>query len=351
MSRRALTLLLAGVLAVGMALAAGSASVPYVALGPGPTYDTLGEVGGTPVIAVTGRRTYPTEGKLDLTTVGVRSPLTLVAALQAWFDEEFAVVPRDVVYPPDKTDEQVTEQNTRAMTTSQDAATTAALRQLGIPVATEVVVAAVNEDAPAAGRLQPGDVVTAVDGEAVEDSEALRAAVGGREPGAAVTLSFLRAGRTTTTTLTTATARGEDGPRPVIGVEPQDRADYPFEVTISLKEVGGPSAGLMFALGIVDKLDAQPLTGGAHVAGTGEILPDGAVRPIGGIPQKLLGARKKGATVFLTPAANCAHALGALPAGLQLVRVATLRDALEGLRVLRDGGTPRGCEPTASAAR
>ena len=351
MSRRALTLLLAGLLAVGMALSAGVATVPYVALGPGPTYDTLGEVGGTPVIAVEGRRTYPTEGELDLTTVGVQTPLTLVQALQGWFDDELAIVPRDVVYPPDRTDEQVTEQNTRAMTTSQDAATTAALRQLGIPIDTQVVVAKVNEDAPAAGRLQPGDVVTAVDGEAVDDSDALRAAVGGREPGAPVTLSFLRAGRTTTTTLTTATAQSEDGPRPVIGVEPQDRADYPFDVTITLKEVGGPSAGLMFALGIVDKLDAQPLTGGTHVAGTGEISPDGVVRPIGGIPQKLLGARRKGATVFLTPAANCAEALGALPAGLQLVRVDTLRDALEGLRLLRDGGAPRGCEPTASAAR
>ena len=351
MSRRALTLLLSGLLALGMTLAAGAATVPYVALGPGPAYDTLGAVSGTPVISIAGRRTYPTEGHLDLTTVGVQSPLTLVEALQGWFDDEFAVVPRDVVYPPDETDQQVTEQNTRAMTTSQDAATTAALRQLGIPIATRVVVASVNEHAPASGRLQAGDVVTAVDGRAVGDSAALRTAVGGRKPGAPVTVSFLRAGRTTTTTLTTATAKGDDGPRPVIGVEPQDRADYPFRVTITLKEVGGPSAGLMFALGIVDKLDAQPLTGGRHVAGTGEISPDGVVRPIGGIPQKLLGARKKGATVFLTPAANCAEALGALPKGLQLVRVESLRDALEGLRVLRDGGTPRGCAPSASAAR
>ncbi len=351
MSRRGLTLLLAGLLAVGLAASAAVARVPYVALGPGPTYDTLGSVGGTPVIAVEGRRTYPTEGMLDLTTVGVTPRLTLFEAVQGWFDDDLAVVPREVVYPPDQTDEQVDAENTRAMTTSQDAATTAALRQLGVPIATEVVVAAVSKGAPASGQAAAG-----------RRRHRGRRRAGGRRQGAARRRQQPGPGRArhrvlpprrqaaATAVLTTVAAPGETPARAVIGVEPQDRADYPFDVTISLKEVGGPSAGLMFALGIIDKLDAPALTGGTHVAGTGEISPDGAVGPIGGIPQKLLGARKKGATVFLTPAANCAEALGALPSGLTLVRVTTLQDALEGLRVLRDGGTPRGCAPAASAA-
>ncbi|MCW2605803.1 MAG: hypothetical protein JWO60_496, partial [Frankiales bacterium] len=350
MSRRGLTLLLASLLALGMTASAAVATVPYVALGPGPTYDTLGTVGGTPVISVSGRRTYPTEGELDLTTVGVVPRLTLVEALQGWFDDDLAVVPREVVYPADKSDEEVDAANSQAMTTSQDAATSAALRQLGIPITTEVVVASVKQGAPASGQLQPGDVVTSVDGTPVRDSKALRAAVSARTPGDVVSLDFTRAGASRTARLTTAAAEGEETPRAVIGVEPQDRADYPFDVTIRLKEVGGPSAGLMFALGIIDKLEPQPLTGGTHVAGTGEISPDGVVGPIGGIPQKLLGARKKGATVFLTPAANCAEALGAVPAGLRLVRVETLKDALEGLRQVRDGGAPRGCEPASAAA-
>ncbi|MCW2778772.1 MAG: hypothetical protein JWN17_2497 [Frankiales bacterium] len=350
MSRRSLTLLLASLLAVGLSLAAAVATVPYVALGPGPAYDTLGSVGGTPVITVKGRKTYPTQGMLDLTTVGVVPQLTLVEALKDWFDSDLAVVPREVVYPPDQTDAQVDAENTQAMTTSQDNATTAALRQLGIPIATQVVVAAVSKGSPAEGQLLPGDVVTAVDGKPVADGKALRTAVSSRTPGARVAVTVQRAGASRTLTLTTAAAKGETPARAVIGVEPQDRADYPFDVTIRLREVGGPSAGLMFALGIIDKLEPVQLTGGTHVAGTGEISPDGVVGPIGGIPQKLLGARKKGATVFLTPAGNCKEALGALPSGLRLVRVTTLKDALEGLRVLRDGGKPASCADPVSAA-
>ncbi|MCU1691406.1 MAG: putative secreted protein [Frankiales bacterium] len=350
MSRRGLTLLLASLLAVGMTAAAAVAKVPYVALGPGPAYDTLGSVQGTPVITVRGRATYPTKGALDLTTVGVVPQLTLAEALKDWFDDSLAVVPREVIYPPDQSDAQVDAENSQAMQTSQDSATTAALRQLGIPITTEVVVADIAAGAPATGKLQAGDVVTAVDGAAVRDGKALRAAVSAVRPGDAVSIAFTRAGKPSTVSITTGTATGEPAPRAVIGVEPQDRADYPFDVTISLREVGGPSAGLMFALGLIDKLEPADLTGGRHVAGTGEITPEGVVGPIGGIPQKLLGARKKGATVFLTPAQNCEEALGALPDGLQLVRVTTLKDALQGLRVLRDGGKPAGCAPTASAA-
>lgn len=343
MSRRGLTLLLSTLLALALVAAAAVATVPYVALGPGPVYDALGSVGGTPVIQVSGRRTYPTTGHLDLTTVGVVPRLTLARALQGWFDGDLAVVPRDVVYDPDQTDAQVDRENSVAMQASQDSATTAALHELGIPITTEVVVGSVTAGAPAAGALRPGDVVTAVDGTAVADGRALRQQVSAREPGTPVTLALVRGGQPRTVTLTTAASTGAPPVRAVIGVEPQDRAEYPFDVTIRLKDVGGPSAGMMFALGLVDKLDPTDLTAGRHVAGTGEISPDGTVGPIGGITQKLLGARRKGASVFLTPAANCEEALEAAPKGLTLVRVSTLREALEGLRTVRDGGTPRGC--------
>ncbi len=353
MSRRGLTLLLASLLAVGLTLAAAVAKVPYVALGPGPAYDTLGSVSGVPVITVRGRTTYPTTGQLDLTTVGVVPQLTLAEALKDWFDDDLAVVPREVVYPADETDAEVDAENTQAMQTSQDSATTAALRQLGIPISTEVLVGEVSEGAPATGKLQVGDVVTSVDGRPVADGKALQRAVSAVAPGSVVDIAYRRAGKAASAAITTGSVTDPDAtaPRAVIGVRPQDRiVKYPFDVTISLREVGGPSAGLMFALGLTDKLDPVALTGGRHVAGTGEITPDGVVRPIGGIPQKLLGARKRGATVFLTPAANCAEALGALPAGLQLIRVTTLKDALQGLRALRDGGTPTGCATAATAS-
>jgi len=120
-------------------------------------------------------------------------------------------------------------------------------------------------------------------------------------------------------------------------VEIRDEADYPFSVEISLKDVGGPSAGLMFALGIVDKLTPGSLTGGKFIAGTGTIDDSGHVGAIGGIAQKMVGARRKGATVFLSPAGNCAQARDTVPDGLRLVRVKTLSDAVEALEDLKAG--------------
>jgi PDZ domain-containing protein len=262
--------------------------------------------------------------------------------MKGWLDDEVAVVPREVLYPQDQTTEQIQQRNTETMQLSQDSATTAALRELGIPIATEVVVRAVTEGAPAAGRLESGDVLTSVEGKKVTKASELRAAIGARPAGAVVKIGYIRDGEPGTVDITTARASDTEA-RAVIGVEPGEQADYPFDVQIQLKDVGGPSAGLMFALGIIDKLDEPPLTGGAYVAGTGEISPEGVVGPIGGIAQKLLGARRKGATLFLTPAANCAEAAAARPDGLTLAKVATLDDALTALQVTRDGGTPVSC--------
>ena len=338
MSRRTLTLLLSTLLATCLVVGALVAQVPYVALGPGPTFDTLGDEKGKPVINIVGRATYPTNGRLDLTTVGVQSSLTLGEALQGWFRRDEAVVPRDLVFPPGQTDEQVDAENTRAMSASQDAATTAALAALDIPVAVEV--AGVADGAPAQGRLQPDDVLTSVDGTPVTDPVQLRTLIGDRAVGDAVRIGYRRGSTAGTAELTTASS-GETPPRPVIGVETD--VAYPFTVDIALEEVGGPSAGLMFALGIIDKLGPDSLTGGRYVAGTGEISPDGVVGPIGGIQQKVVAAREKGAELFLVPAANCPDAVANAPAGLRLARIGTLDDALAALEAVRGGGEPVLC--------
>ena len=330
-------------LTVGLVVGALAARVPYVALGPGPTFDTLGESGGRPVIAIEGRTVYPTPGRLDLTTVRPLTDLTLGEALRYWFDRDEAVVPRDLVYPPDQTDEQAEAEEVRQMTVSQDTATTAALTELGIPLAVEV--AAVGPGTPAQGRLQAGDVLTTVDGQAVTGPTELRRLIGERRVGEPVRLGYRRGGQTGEAVLPTA-GTSEEPPRPYVGVE--TRVVPPFSVTIALKDargedIGGPSAGLMFALGIVDKLGPESLTGGRYVAGTGAITADGQVRPIGGIQQKLAAARSKGAEVFLVPAGNCAEAVAAAPPGLRLVRVQTLSEALRGLAEVRSGGNPPGC--------
>ena len=338
MSRRALSLLLAGLLAVGLTLTAAVARVPYVALGPGPTYDTLGQVEGEPVLEIDGRRTYPTDGQLDLTTVGVQPRLTLAQALQGWFERDLAVVPREVVFPPGRTDEQVDAENAAAMEESQSAAIGAAAHELGLRP--EVRVQELADTSPARGRLEPGDQLVSVDGTPVRDAAQLRELISSRKPGEPVRIGYRRDGTSGSVEVRT-TAAGEDGTRAVIGVLTEET--YPLDVTINLADVGGPSAGLMFALGILDKVGPESLTGGRHIAGTGEITPDGTVGPIGGIAQKLIAAKRDGAVAFLVPAQNCAEAVAGPPEGLTLVRVGTLDEALSGLEALREGGSPITC--------
>ena len=338
MSRRTLTLLLSTLLAVALVAGALVARVPYVSLGPGPTFDTLGEDAGKPVIEIEGRPTFPADGKLNLTTVGVRARLSLAEALVGWLRRDEAVVPRELVFPPDQTDDQVDAENTRQMTLSQDAATTAALEQLGIAV--DVEVAGLADGAPATGKLKVGDVLTTVDGAEVTSPTQLRTLIGQRAVGAPVRLGYRRGSATGEVEVTTGASQ-ETPPRPVIGVETD--VDYPFTVRIGLKDVGGPSAGLIFALGIVEKLEPGSLSAGRFVAGTGEISADGSVQPIGGIQQKVVAARRAGAVLFLVPAANCPDAAANAPEGLQLARVEGLADALEALDVVKDGGTPTGC--------
>jgi Lon-like protease len=339
MSRRVLVLAVAGFLTVLLAATAALLPVPYVRLQPGPTTNTLGKVGSTDLIRIEGRRTYPDRGHLDLVTVSVlggpRQRLDLFSAFKGWLDDSIAVVPETTIYPEGETADEAAKESAAEMTDSQDSATTAALRELGIPVTTRTVVTRIPKTSPSQGKLEKGDVIVSVDGTTVAGSSSLRDLVGSHKPGDEVSVVALRDGKEVTTSVTTAGVGG----RTVIGVEIRDEADYPFKVDISLKDVGGPSAGLMFALGIVDKLTPGSLTGGKFIAGTGTIDDAGKVGAIGGITQKMIGARRKGATVFLSPASNCAQARETVPDGLRLVKVRTLSDAVEALDDLRAGRT------------
>ena len=348
MSRRALTLLLSGLLALGLVAGGFAFTVPYVEILPGPAYNTLGDKGttsGKPVIDVTGVKTYPTDGALDLLTVYVDDQLTLVDAVKGWFDSDVAVVPRELVYPPDQTQDAIKQQNVEDMTKSQNSATQAAFAQLGLASET-VTVKAVTAGSPSAGKLQAGDVLTSVAGSKVLNGQQLRVLIGGQPIGTTLAIGYLRRGVAGVASVTSAssTATATTAARPVIGVETSATAIPGLpKVTINLMDVGGPSAGMMFALGIIDKLGPESLTGGKHIAGTGEIDNAGVVGPIGGIVQKLTGARDNGATLFLAPAANCAEVIGHIPAGLTVARVATLSDALAALADLRAGRTPAAC--------
>jgi Lon-like protease len=341
MSPRLLRQLLAGAFLVVLVVVGVMLPVPYVALSPGPVYDTLGAVNGQPLITIEGTTTYPTAGQLDLTTVsekgGPARPISLIQALAGWVRPSVAVVPEALLYPPDVPQEQIDQQNAEDMLQSQDAATVAALRQAGIPMTTTVVVSSVDPEGPSEGLLEVDDVILAVNGKRVADPDELRAAIGRVKPGDDVRLRVERSDARQRVVVTTAAA-DDDAARAVIGVVP--RADYASEVTveIQLDNVGGPSAGLMFALGIYDQLTPGALTGGLHIAGTGTMDVDGSVGAIGGIQQKMRGARGEGATLFLVPADNCDEAVPAAPPGLRLIKVDTLASATGSLEALDADG-------------
>jgi Lon-like protease len=345
MSRRAVTLLIASVGVVGALLIAALVPVPYVALLPGPTYNTLGPLNHKPIIQITGHRTFDTDGHLNMVTVsyiggpGAQPPFNIFAALQAWMSPHNAVVPQEELFPPGQTQQQVLKQDTEQMVNSQQQATAAALCQLGIKFGVVDTITSTISGLPAARVLRPGDQIVAVDGKAascvVSPGDLIQETGVGRR----VTLTIKRAGKLRKITLKTASYQGQ----PVIGVNLVESFVFPFKVTIRIGNIGGPSAGLMFALGIIDKLTPADLTGGKFIAGTGEIEVDGDVEPIGGIQQKMAAARAAGATVFLTPATNCPDTVGAVPAGLRLVKVSTLRGALAALTALKLGRPVPGC--------
>jgi PDZ domain-containing protein len=338
MSRRAVTLASAGFLVVLLSAVAALLPVPYVALLPGPTTNTLGAVNKQDLIRIDGHRSYPDKGHLDLTTVSVvggpQRRMDLVTAMRGWLSRRISIVPEETIFPNGQTARQAEVQSNTEMRDSQENATTAALRHVGIPVTTRVTVGSLAPGSAARGILRKGDALVEVDGLAVDGGATLREVITKHQPGERVRLVIDRGGKRRDVTVTT--KKSPDNGRAIVGISTRDEADYPFTVDISLKDVGGPSAGLMFALGIVDKLTPGSLTGGAFVAGTGTIDDQGDVGAIGGIPQKMLGARKSGATIFLAPAGNCAEAKRNKPDDLRLVKVTDLSSAMTSLERLRE---------------
>jgi PDZ domain-containing protein len=343
MSRRTVTLLVAGIGVVAAALAAALLPVPYVILSPGPTLNTLGRTSSGPLISISGHPTYPTNGHLNLVTVsflgGPGDSFNVFTALRAWLTPHEAVVPEQELFPSGQSAQQVERQDTLQMVSSQETAEAAALCALNIHFTTLDTVTQTEKGLPAAGVLKPGDQIIGVDGTPVGCSHDSGTLIRQHPPGSRVTLTVLRKGQPQHITLKTANVQGHS----VIGVFLTENFRFPFKINIKVGNIGGPSAGMMFALGIVDKLTPGSLTGGKFVAGTGEISANGAVSPIGGIQQKMAGARSAGATWFLTPAANCADTSRAVPAGLHLAKVATLHQALTDLAAIKAGRSVPGC--------
>ena len=227
-------------------------------------------------------------------------------------------------------------ESAQMMVDSQQEATAAALTELGYDVGARISVHSILEDSAAEGVLEENDVIIAADGEPATDAAALRKIVNDAG-GAPVELLIDRDGEEQTVSITPKETEVDGEKTLLLGVNLITDYDFPIDVTIQLNNVGGPSAGMMFALGIIDTLTPDQLNGGQNVAGTGTITADGEVGPIGGIRQKLFGAKDAGAEWFLAPEANCDEVVGHVPDGLQVFAVETLDDALNALEAVRDG--------------
>ena len=340
MNRRILTLTVALVPIVVFAVLLAWVRVPFVSLGPGPTFNTLGEVDGKQVVAIDGTPVKPTSGNLNMTTVSQRDGLTLGQALALWLSGREQLLPRDLVYPPEKSREDIEKSNSEDFQNSEDNAAYAALNYLKFAPA--VTVEKVNDPGPALGELQRGDAVDAVNGTKVADVAAFTTLLKATRPGDEIVVDFRRKNAQPGTARITL-GRNDDRDHGFLGIAVRDAPWAPFTIDFNLANIGGPSAGMVFSLAVVDKLTTGDLNGAKFVAGTGSISGDGEVGPVGGIMHKIIAAQEAGATVFLVPEDNCDEARSVRGESMELIRVETLTGAVDALKELTSGGQPPLC--------
>ncbi len=347
------------VVVVAVVVAALVVPMPYVAEGPGPTFDVIGSKGDTPMIEISGTDPstgqpvavdpVPTAGdgtgELRMVTVSERGGpgqrLNFVEYVEARLDDRDVLVPYDQVYPQGVTQEQVTQAGQAQMQSSQSTSEVAALEYLGWTVPATMTVAGPVSGSDADGKVQEGDVLvsmTTPDGTVhpVDAASVPFALLKTVPVGSTVVVTVTRDGQQVDIPIVTSSGgAGTQGSK--LGIYLSADVDLPLDITVNLEKVGGPSAGTMFALGIIDRLTPGDLTGGQSIAGTGAIGYDGEVQAIGGIRQKMWGAVGDGATWFLAPASNCDEVVGHVPEGLSVVRVSTLDEAVSAVKAIAAG--------------
>jgi PDZ domain-containing protein len=321
---------------IGLVLALNFYRLPVVALSPGPMEDVLAR------LKVEGSRVYHSEGKLYLTSVGVDDNVRFYEALLDMANRDVELVPRAQLYPDEQDSSEIDRENAALMDRSKETATVVALREVGYDIEPSgVEVTQVVSGAPADGKLRPGDRIAQVDGRAVDSTEEVRKAITRHEVGERVRFRVDRDKDEQAVAVTTQEVDGE----PRVGILLRDLfPELPVKVTIETENnIGGPSAGLMFTLSIIDKLTAEDLTAGRRIAGTGAIDLDGGVGAVGGVAEKLIAVDRQGVDTFLIPAENCASVRGRVPAGLRLVKVSSIEEALRFLRDPKVAATAPGC--------
>lgn len=323
--------------------------LPYVIVEPGAPTNTFGNVGdvtgttsqakGKAVLEIIGKKNFPTTGKLNLTSIWVTNPNSHIQGfelIRAWVDGERSVQPREVFYPKGEDPEVVNKESIADMKNSQLAAQIASFTYLRIPYTEKLLVHDFTKDSPNKNQLMKNDVLISFGGTEITSSTQLRKLIESSNS-SQVQVEVERSGKriklpvTLTKTHVKSGVSGKNQSKNKIGVLINEKYNFPYQVKIRLKDVGGPSAGLIFTLSIIDKLTAEDLVRGRNIAGTGTIAPDGKVGPIGGIEEKLIGAAREGATLFLAPSLNCPD-IRHKPKGLRVVPVDNLKEAIAALR-------------------
>ncbi|MGZ6545071.1 MAG: YlbL family protein [Actinomycetota bacterium] len=311
-------------LVLGLALFAGWVQLPYYSLGPGPARQVQ------PLIHVTGHQEFPSHGALIMTTVSFRH-LSAFGMLLAWLDPNESVVSQEQLFTPGESAAQEVRRSLTQMDQSKIDAAYVVLHQLaGYPKdhGDGALVEFVYPGCPAENQLQAGDLVHAIDGTPVHSQQGAAKALDAAPAAEPVTFTISTGGRTRDVAVTrSACITGSS--KPLIGINLID--PFPFGIQISSGDVGGPSAGLMWALGLYDILTPGDLTGGKVVAGTGTIDTQGNVGPIGGIQDKVVAAERAGAQMFLVPQANMADLRGVDTGSMRLISVSTFQQALDAL--------------------
>ncbi|VEG30080.1 YlbL family protein [Actinomyces howellii] len=352
---RALILAVVGAIAaVGLVVAGATVPINKVIEAPGPTWNVLSQTPeGQEVLTVSGAESYPAGGALRMTTVSVSGcpghPVTFFMLVDAWLDDDKAVLDRDEVCPDSLSQEEVEQEGQAQMTSSQDAAVVAALMESGLATRMVLTVAGVSQEQTSTS-LAEGDVLESITPEGgttttITTYTELRELLTTIPAGTPVTLGVTRDGHAVDVGLTTLAPQDQDGDGQadsegsLLGVYLSASADSDIDAEVALSDVGGPSAGMMFALGIIDELTPGDMTGGQDIAGTGSISFDGQVGAIGGIRQKMAGAAEAGSDYFLAPASNCAEVEGHVPEGMTVAAVSTLDEAVTAVEAIASGDT------------
>lgn len=316
----------------------------FVVRSPGPVLNTLGDVEGTKLISIDGAESYESDSTLDMLTVyvqgGGNNRVTVPVILEALVNPTKDIAPEETVIPRGVTSDQQSEENDLQMVSSQDQAIAAALTELGYDFKTwlDVVGFATSTNESV---LKKGDRLLAFEGQPIKSLEQLKEDLNqqGDKESTLKVLREVKDAKAKEITVKVKTTEGEEGQRQ-LGVLLSTSHKFPFDVKFGVENIGGPSAGMMFALAIIDRLTEGSLAGDHQVAGTGTIDQEGNVGPIGGIAQKMVAAQRSGATVFLAPADNCAEVVGRVPDGLDVVKVSTLGEARQKLEDIAGGADP-----------